>query len=230
MPFSQSKGSTLTDSSEFSSFEELNAITEEGRPDRSAAAAAADEETRPLANNNERTFTPSTRVITRRRSDGSLHSKCLADEPTECGPSTKSNRKQSCTRCGRKKNELKRRLKRFHDQLTELSTQDGEIQEHLEAILLYLERKRISVLSNEDSNDEEEEQGDSRREPGAGRINNRRRSSVIVTQPRANPEIFGDSGAAVAAGDDEEGGGEEDDKPKVVYKRRFVKLDDIQSR
>lgn len=143
-------------------------------------------------------------MIKRRRSDGCLMTGGSA-EGEIISRETKSEQKQKCcSRCGLKKNELRRRLKRFHDQLTTaLSSQDVEVRQQLEALLLYLEGKRVSVVSVGESHGEE-----STSEP------------VIVNQPMPREEV------PVT-----EEGEEEQPKPeKVVYKRRFVQLDEIKSR
>lgn len=200
VPISQSKGSTLSDSSEFSSYEELNVVT-----------VAAQKEATPQVNDNNRNeglFPASlgicNRAITRRRSDGCLsgHMKVGQDMPRELSATKLEQHQQlCCSRCGRRKNELKRRLKRFHDQLTALSTQDVEVRQHLEAILVYLERKRVSVLSQGEEEPESPEASLTAAGPSVGT----RRESV--PREASDPK-----------------------KPEVVYTRRFVKLDDIKTR
>lgn len=144
-------------------------------------------------------------MIKRRRSDGYLITAAGQVEGEINSRETTGGQKQKCcSRCGLKKNELRRRLKRFHDQLTTaLSSQDVEVRQQLEALLLYLEGKRVSVVSVGESHGEE-----STSEP------------VIVNQPMPREEV------PVT-----EEGEEEQPKPeKVVYKRRFVQLDEIKSR
>lgn len=247
VPVSRSKGSTLSDSSEFSSFEELNVVTVErkatkskptamttidvqieveGRPQQPEAVSPGATAATSDATTSSRAFPASGRVITRRRSDGCLNGRLEGGGGGgEVQPSREGQQHRCCSRCGRKKNELKRRLKRFHDQLTALSTQDVEVRKHLEAILLYLERKRASVLSN---GEEEEE---SLSEP-----------AVIVSQPLPRGGVDGvdmvqrDEPPVPAVPpplpqQSQVEGEEEGQKiEKVVYKRRFVQLDEIKSR
>lgn len=138
----------------------------------------------------------------------------MSGRVSELPKETKVEQKQKCcSRCGRKKNELQRRLKRFHEQLIALSTtQDEGVRQHLEALLVYLERKRESVLSNgaaggDGGGDSNEDESGSDSDP-----------PVIVSQPLPREE------EPVEERTDEQ-------KPeKVIYKRRFVKLDEIQSR
>lgn len=214
IPTSQSKGSTISDSSEFSSFEELNAVTVERKTPKPAVAHR--ENVVDIFERQGRPLEPVTgfpsRVITRRRSDGCLNlggGLSRRDVPQPKEERGRGGGGKCCARCGRKKNELKRRLRRFHEQLTALSSDDVELRQHLEALLTYLEGKRPSVLSTEDNED-------SASEP------------VIINQPmpregEGEPEI-----PASSTVDDNEA---EEPKPEpVVYKRRFVQLDDIKSR
>lgn len=211
VPISRSKGSTLSDSSEFSSFEELNVVTVDYKANKADnATPATSARIVQLEATTSRRDLPDcalsgghVRLISRRRSDGCLNSQVVAID-------TKVEQQQKCcSRCGRRKNELKRRLKRFHDQLTALSTEDVEVRQHLEALLSYLERKRVSVLSNGESNGEE-----SASEAAA----------VIVNQPMPRQETQVLPPPVIP---------QEDGKPppeKVIYKRRFVQLDEIKSR
>lgn len=203
IPISRSKGSTLSDSSEFSSFEELNVVTEKRNPQKVTKDVPS---SRPDTFSN-REFPVSPRVITRRRSDGCLNGRL--EMPRELSETKVEHQQKCCSRCGRKKNELKRRLKRFHEQLIALSnTQDVEVREHLEALLVYLERKRQSVLSNGNVGDGGGEESGSDSDP-----------PVIVEQPLPRQEPMVEEQA------------EQEQKPeKVIYKRRFVKLDEIESR
>lgn len=211
VPISRSKGSTLSDSSEFSSYEELNVVTAVPQKEEQPA------EVHQVNNkSNEGVFPAgkSNRVITRRRSEGCLsghHNKCGLDIPRELSATKFEQQQQGCcSRCGRRKNELKRRLKRFHDQLTALSTQDVEVRQHLEAILVYLERKRVSVVLSQG------EEGPESPEESLSASNSIRRRA-------AGPSVGVSQESVPREPSDPK-------KPEVVYTRRFVKLDDIKTR
>lgn len=205
--------------SEFSSFEELVAVdtnVEEATADKVNVRGRSNLECPP-------------RMVQRRRSDGCLTKRSSIFVPT---PSATSNQclQESmggrnnilinhnrtvddgcCLKCGKKKDELKRRLKRFQDQLNELSTTDIAIRPHLEAILNYLERARLSSIELSDI-ETEDGSGDGAVIQAAS--TDRTLSDLVPTSDNANVTIPTE---AV-------------DKPPTVYKRKLIKLDDINSR
>lgn len=230
VPKSQSKGSTLTDSSEFSSFEELNLGTTNTVVEKSNEVpfkqGVAEAEAPLIRSENPRKLSFNPQLITRRRSESSLNGKFEGEFPRNI--SSHQLKKKCCTRCGRKRNELKSRLRRFHEQLTALSTHDVEVRGHLEAILMYLERKRVSLLS-QDGGGEESNEESLFEEPQLGHAA-AGETSVIMNQPQAAER---ESSIPISSIDGEvrpEGQEQKETTPKVVYKRRFVKLDDIHSR
>lgn len=230
-----SSSSSCSMSPSFSSFEELGAVGGETDSNghgiknppqkppfhRKSSTIFTDLQSATNASNPSPLDTVGNRRIMRRRSDGCLNAtqRVITDDggisvdfnQTLLRDASDNGRQTCCDKCGKTKNQLKKRLKRFHDQLKEMSSQDDEIRQHLDAILRYLEKKRLSsmdVLSNEDSNEE---------------------NSVEDIVAAGHSRWLGNSvNSAGSTNSNCAQAGEE--KPKIVYKRRFIKLDDIHSR